>query len=403
MTSTADPSALKRTRAKIYVAGFFGLAIVPMSTVAVPLWALELGAAPFMIGLAIGARALLSVLFSIHGGALMDRLGARRIMIVSALVIAVVGPLYPFLPWIEAVIGLQIILGFTQGLAWMGAQTLVSHLTRDDPAIIGRFAFVTTSGNFFAPLAVGLTWDFIGPMGAFGLIGLCGLGIVISASMLPADAPPNRAGQATLKDLMPRMRDYVEAFRMTMMPAIGFVVAASFLMTTIYGVRHSFYTVYLESIGLTGTLIGVLFAAGSLSASGFALAVNPSRKYFPANWVLLGAITVSTIGITATPLLSGFGPLLAVAMFWGIGGGLAFPLTLYILSRIVTPDQQGIAVGIRTTVNRAAGFIAPLIMGAIAQVFDLQTSFLVIGGAILIGIVVLTVCLARSPTLLVRH
>lgn len=403
MTTPGEPSAMKRTRAKIYIAGFFSLGIVPMSTVAVPLWALQLGAEPFLIGLAVAARALLSVFFSIHGGALMDRLGVRRIMIVSAVAIMVVGPLYPFVPWIEAVIGLQIILGFAQGLAWMGAQTQVSHLTRDDPAIIGRFAFVTTSGNFIAPLAVGLTWDFVGPTGAFGLIGLCGLGIAIAAAMMPADAPPDQAGRNSLKDLMPRMRDYAEAFRMTMMPTIGFVVAASFLMTTIYGVRHSFYTVYLESIGLTGTLIGVLFAAGSLTASIFALAVAPSRKHAPANWVLLGAIAVSTIGITVTPLMTQFSPLLAVAMFWGIGGGLAFPLTLYILSRIVTPEQQGLSVGIRTTVNRSAGFMAPLIMGAIAQAFDIQTSFLVIGGAIMFGIAILAFWLARSPALLVRH
>ncbi len=389
--------------AKIYIAGFFALAVVPMTTVAVPLWAIELGAPPFLIGLAVGSRALLSVLFSIHGGALMDRFGARRIMIVSALVIITVGPLYPFMPWIEAVIGLNLILGFMQGLAWMGAQTRISHLTRDDPAIIGRFASVTTMGNFIGPLAVGLAWDFIGPLGAFGLVGLCGVGILIAATMLPTDTPATDAGQGALRDLLPRLRDYTEALRMTMRPAIGFVVAASFLMTTIYGIRHSFYTVYLENIGLSGTLIGVLFAAGSLSASLFGLAVAPSRRILPANWVLLGAITIAVIGITVTPLLTEFGPLLAVALFWGVGGGLAFPLTLYILSRIVTPDQQGIAVGIRTTVNRAAGFIIPLVMGAIAQAFDLQTSFLVSGGAITIGLVILAVWLARSPALLVRH
>jgi MFS family permease len=403
VTTPTEQAALKCTRAKIYVAGFFALSVVPMATVAVPLWALELGAAPFLIGLAVGARALLAVFFSIHGGALMDRLGARRIMIVCALVIMVVGPLYPFLPWIEAVIGLQLILGFAQGLVWMGAQTHISHMTRDDPAIIGRFAFVTMSGNFVGPLAVGLAWDFIGPMGAFGLIGLSGLGIAIASTMLTADTPPDQTGQIGLKELMPRMRDYAEAFRMIMMPAVGFIVAASFLMTTIYGIRHSFYTVYLESIGLSGTLIGVLFAAGSLMASISGLAVGPSRKYIPANWVLLGAITISTIGVAGTPLLTEFGSLLAIALFWGIGGGLAFPLTLYILSRIVTPEQQGIAVGIRTTVNRFAGFFVPLVMGAVAQAFNIQASFLITGGAILIGIAILAVWLARSPALLVKH
>ena len=87
----------------------------------------------------------------------------------------------------------------------------------------------------------------------------------------------------------------------------------------------------------------------------------------------------------------------------GVGGGLAFPLTLYNLSRIVTPEQQGIAVDIRTTVNRFAGFFVPLVMGAIAQAFDIQASFFVTGGAILVGIAILAVWLARSPVLLVKH
>ena len=92
-----------------------------MSTVVVPLWALEIGTAPFLIGIALGARAALSIPFSIHGGALMDRLGPRRIMIASGAGVALLTPLYPILPWIEALIVLQLAVGFFQGFAWMGA------------------------------------------------------------------------------------------------------------------------------------------------------------------------------------------------------------------------------------------------------------------------------------------
>ena len=71
--------------AAIFAVGFFGLGFVPMMTVAVPLWALEIGATPFMIGLVLGARAALSVVLSIPGGALMDRLGINRIAAAAAI------------------------------------------------------------------------------------------------------------------------------------------------------------------------------------------------------------------------------------------------------------------------------------------------------------------------------
>lgn len=49
-----------------------------MMTLIVPLWALDIGASAFWIGMAIAARALLAMIFAIQTGAVMDRLGARR-------------------------------------------------------------------------------------------------------------------------------------------------------------------------------------------------------------------------------------------------------------------------------------------------------------------------------------
>ena len=70
-------------RAAVYVAGISGLGIVPMASVVVPLWAVEIGTPPVLLGLALGARSLLLVFFSIHGGALIDRLGTRRMSLLA--------------------------------------------------------------------------------------------------------------------------------------------------------------------------------------------------------------------------------------------------------------------------------------------------------------------------------
>ena len=62
-------------RYAVYVAGISSLGLVPMASVVVPLWAIEIGTPPVLMGLALGARSLLLVFFSIHGGALIGRLG----------------------------------------------------------------------------------------------------------------------------------------------------------------------------------------------------------------------------------------------------------------------------------------------------------------------------------------
>ena len=98
-------------RYAVYVAGISSLGLVPMASVVVPLWAIEIGTPPVLMGLALGARSLLLVFFSIHGGALIDRLGTRRISILAAATAAIVAPLYPVMPTVAALIVLQLILG----------------------------------------------------------------------------------------------------------------------------------------------------------------------------------------------------------------------------------------------------------------------------------------------------
>ena len=401
MTERAATTKPARARYAVYGAGLFSLGLVPMLTIAVPLWALSIGLSPLLIGIVLGARSALSIPFSIHGGALMDRLGPRRIMLVCALINVLLLPLYPLLPWVVPLIALQCVVGFAQGLAWMGAQTEIALMTRREPGIVGRFTFVSTLGNLVGPPLVGFAWDNLGPWGAFGALSIWSAGIFVSLMFMPqTDGEPESArGALSLRDAVPRLVDYVAAFRIALIPAIGFVVAISFLMTSNYAVRHSFYTVYLESIGLTATLIGLLFASGSLMSSVTGLAVGWATNRVRPDRLLLATVTGAVLGMTATPLFSEFSSLFAFALIWGVCSGLAFPLTLLVLAREVEPHQQGMGVGIRTTVNRLAGFITPIAMGAVAEAADVLTSFLVVGGALLAALALLGVMLLRHPRL----
>lgn len=74
-TSEVPASAIYAT----YGVGFAGNGVAMMLKVIIPLWAIELHFSASQIGVAIGLSSLMPFLFSIHGGVLMDRLGARRV------------------------------------------------------------------------------------------------------------------------------------------------------------------------------------------------------------------------------------------------------------------------------------------------------------------------------------
>ncbi len=124
----AGPTPSTRALYAAYASGGTNNAVNMMLKVAVPLWALQLGMSPTMIGVAIGGAGLLPLLFSIHGGVLMDRFGTRRINLVLTIVATIAIALYPVLPFASALIALQMVTGMTTNMGWMGAQSMIVQI-----------------------------------------------------------------------------------------------------------------------------------------------------------------------------------------------------------------------------------------------------------------------------------
>ena len=68
--------------------------------------------------------------------------------------------------------------------------------------------------------------------------------------------------------LVPDIADYRAAFRLALIPAVGLIIATSFLHNAALSMRFSFYVVYLESVGMAGTVIGFLVGVASLDLAG---------------------------------------------------------------------------------------------------------------------------------------
>jgi MFS family permease len=382
----------------VYATGTFGNTVNNVVTVILPLWAIHLNASPLMIGLILGARHLLTMVFSIHGGALMDRLGTRRVLVWFAAIGALTPFLFPIMPWLWAVVVLQMLGGISSSFAWMGAQALVGQIMRGSPLYAGRLSFVLRIGHLAAPLAAGISWDLFGPWGGFTVLGLWGLGVLLASLALPKPEVSESRTKLGADDLMPRLSDYTGALRMAV-PAIALVVMASTLRMSGQGMHGSFYVVYLEGIDLSGTLIGVLLAVGSLIGFAGAISVAPLARRFSGHWLLIGAVAGGVLCIAVTPLLGGI--FLALLLVAGIRGGtmaLAQPLMISILSGAAGRDQ-GKGVGMRTTANRLVSFAVPVIMGGVVELVGLENSFYVVGGVLIALCVAIAVYVERTPEL----
>jgi len=398
MSKAAEREAYSwRLQGPIYGTAFFTGNLFPISHVIVPLWAaIELDASLLMVGIIIASRQLLPVTMSIHGGALLDRFGPRRVIMVLGVLGACSTVMVPFFPFIWATILFQIIIGFCETTNWIGVQSAVGTLMKGNAVYAGRMTASARAGGFFGPVLVGVAYEAGGPIGGFVCFGAWALCGAIGAMFLPrheggakdqvasrslsANAAPAVATEQERTDVLPSLSDYREAFRLLLIPAIALVIAATFMRQTGSGMQASFYGIWLKDLGYTATSIGLLIGIGNGVSALAALCIGPLTRRIADYWLLILAVGAAIIGVAATPLFETWVFLALAICVRGAGQGLNLPLMMSIASRSVAPRLQGRAAALRISFNRFGGMLFPVIMGALAEVIGLEYAFYAIGG-----------------------
>lgn len=365
----------------------FSLGSFTMYYLTIPLWAIQLEASPLLIGIAVGIRPLLPAILSIHGGALMDRLGVRNVLIVSG-IIGVVTPLGIIaFPTIGMLIFLQFIGGLSEGLGWLGAQTRLAHVSKGDTDAAGWFTGAGKFGTLIAPVIAGLVWDQLGPAAAFITTAVWAMVLLVTVLLLPKEKTTRDSSRPkfSASELLPRWSDYRKALELLAIPLVAVVCLGTFLRLSAFGVQGSFYPVYLESIGITGSVIGVLIGFASFTGTPSAIAAPWIARRLGTMQIMFIAVLMSIVGVTAPPLFTSTVMLFVLAGLFGIGVGLTLPLMLSLLSKATPKEHQGVSAGLRATVNRLGNLIVPIMMGGLVQFFGLSVSFIVIGVLLTLG------------------
>ena len=388
MVATARDPIPWGTQAAIYGAGFSNFSMGGISGLIVALLLVQLTDQASLIGLVIGARHGLTLILSIHGGVLMDRLGTRRVMLVFACVSVIVPLLFPLSPWIPGLIVLQMVAGVSDAMVWMGAQALSGRVMKGNPLYVGRMTFVVRFGSFIGPVAIGFVWDFGGIWPAFITMSLWSLIGLICTLLIPQDS--DGASEAVRprvrpRDLVPRFADYLAAFRLAAIPAIALVLVVTVVRVGGTGIQNSFYVVYLESISFSASTIGLLTGASGLLASFGSLSAGSMARLIHPHWLVVIMVSVTVMAMAVTPLLGGvFLILIAAIGLRGFCQGVSQPMEISVLGRALGAESQGMGVGLRTTINRGASLLVPILMGLAADVVGIENSFLVMGGLLLI-------------------
>ena len=406
MTASAEVPISARTQTLVYLTSIFTGSQSVIVAVVMPLWALELGASPLMIGVIISARQVLVVTLSIYGGSFLDEFGSRRTIVILGFAGAALWMMFPAMPVVWAAIAIQLISGFVETTSWMGSQALLGTTLQGLPAYAGRFTAAARIGSSTGPILIGLAWDYVGPFAAFGCLAVWAVLGSVAALLLPDDTPaPKPAAEKKEKSepvdkgrFLPKVSDYTSTFRLLALAPVALVIMNTFFRQAGSGIQNSFYGVWLDQIGFSASIIGLLIGLSNGVSAFAALSIGFLTRFMRGHTLLLIATLVAVVSIAITPLLGTVFSLLVIAIcLRGIGQGINFPMMLSISSQAVLPNQQGRVAALRISFNKFGGAIVPLAMGALAEVIGIENSFYAMGVLGVITLCAVGVWVSCSP------
>jgi len=341
----------------------------------ISLYAIELGAQPFAVGMLIATLQVMPLFLSLPVGRLADRFGTRWLMtagfaglIAGMLLLAVA----PSLSMFFVASGLN---GVLLGINNVALQQLAGALSA--PAERARnfsnLALTGATGNLLGPLIAGVSIDQLGHGGA-GLV-MLGVAVAGAATLLAWGARlPQGSGRAAAKSKERRRPPLRDIWQILLVSALVQLCTDVFLF---------YMPVYGRAIGLSATTIGLVMAA-------FAVAVFLVRAIMPNLLNRLGeggllrySFFVAGAGFALAPAFTHPGMLALVSFLIGLGAGVGQPLTMMMVVGRSAAGRSGEMLGLQLTANGVIRSGGPVLLGMMGSLIGLGPVF--IFSALLMG------------------
>lgn len=355
-------------------AGFSG------SRVLMPLYALELGAGQFVIGIIIGLYALCPMFLAIFAGQLIDRVGPRLPMIAGTVGTGV-GLLLPyFFPGLTTLYVSAFVLGTSFQFFFVAVHGTAGAIGGADNRV-RNYTWVSIGFSLaalFGPLIAGFSIDYLGYEPAYLALALCTIVPALLLWLKPGFLPRATAaakGGSEKKNALDLLR----------IPKLRTSFIGSGLIAAAYDLYQLYFPIYGHAIGLSASTIGIV--VGTFAGGVFAIRVALPWlvRRFAEIKVLIYAIGLGGLTFLLFPLLENPFLLAGVAFMLGLGCGCGQPIAGSLVYSLTPPGRQSEGAGVRVMFNNVVHLVIPVVFGAIGTALGFVPVFASISMLLLSG------------------
>ncbi len=353
------------------------------SRMVMSLYALELGANQFNIGVLMALFAICPLFFAIYAGRLADRLGPRGPMMAGTAGVGLAMLLPPLFPGLTSLYVSALLIGSSFHFFFVSVHGTTGGVGGPENRA-RNYSLVSlgfSAAGLIGPFTSGFAIDHLGHLNAFLLLS----GFTVTPFLLLWLKPD------FLPKAVKRPADAAEhrVLDLWKMPKLRGAFIASGILSAAWDLFQFYFPIYGHSIGLSASVIGTVLAT-------FALATFIVRTVLPA-WakrvgeadILVYGIYTSAFAFVLFPFFANPWLLAGVAFILGLGVGAGQPMSMSLIYALAPPGRSSEAAGLRVMVNNVAHLGIPLFFGSVGAafgfvpVFAANAAMLATGGALL--------------------
>ena len=348
------------------------------SRLAVPLFALDQGATPFVVGTIVALYALFPAVLALPAGRMTDRLGFKIPLlfgtggVFTALMLPCLWPSMAMLYFTASLLGIAFMALQLAAQTLTGAIAGPAERARNFNHLSLGFALANLTG----PLLAGFLIDRIGHAWTFGALALPLIPAIVVSALGSRWIPDVHARVESVRGGM---------FELLKIKALRDTLIVSGIVSAAWDVYQFFMPIYGRALGLSATAIGVVMSA-------FAVAIILVRLVLPFALRRTGEVQLFTYAMFVAgaafclfPLFQGAWTLAAASFLLGVGCGVGQPLSMTMVFNTSPKGRAGEATGMRITVNQVMHFMIPLLFGAMGSVAGFAAVFLTNAGLLVAG------------------
>ncbi len=350
---------------------FVGMGIiVPI----LPIYAAELGATGFALGVIIAGFALSGGILQPFVGDLSDRHGKKGFLIAGLFIFGLTGYTYTFAESVVHLVIIRILHGAGSAMIVPMAMAYISDLSPAGKSgkymgMLNISIFVGIGGG---PLLGGFFLDYWGRDSAFYAMALLSIfSSVLVAAVLPRQQPlaipEKRAPMTAVFRRMLHSRRVMGILLSRMATMIIMVPTFAFLPLLMK-----------QHMTASGTEIGMVIASRTLVNAVFQMPFGSLADRWRKNRLLFIGSAVISIGLLAVPFAGSLAALLLLFALIGLGEAVSWPALAALAAEEAHEYGHGSMMGVFNMAMSAGLFIGAMGVGALVDVLGIAWAFYIV-------------------------